>query len=226
MCFSPEADLAAGVVVGVIALDTLRHVRRPAQLPLALVPLAFAAHQFVEVFVWWSLQGRASADVGASAIWWYLLIAFGILPTLVPVAMFLLEPSHLRRLLLGGLSAIGLGVSAYLMYAVSDGSPHARIDVHHIVYSVGLEHDTPVVGLYVLATCGAMLLSSHRSIQLYGVANVVVVALLAWLDRNALVSLWCVWAAMTSFMVNVHLRLADADGRRTPRAMASEDAQA
>jgi Family of unknown function (DUF6629) len=207
MCFSPEADLAAGVVVGVIALDTLRHVRLPERLPLALVPAVFAIHQFVEVFVWWSLGGRASAETGAQAIWWYLLIAFGILPVLVPVAMLLIEPARARRLCLGVLTLIGLGVATALVHTVSTGTPSARIDGHHISYNVGLANDTILVGLYVLACCGAMLVSSHRPIQVYGVANLVVVSLLAWLDRNALVSLWCVWAATTSFLIDVHLRL-------------------
>lgn len=212
MCFSPEADLAAGVVVGVIALDTLRHVRRPERLPLALVPAVFAIHQFVEVFVWWSLEGRASAETGARATWWYLLIAFGILPVLVPVAMLLIEPVRARRRWLAGLALAGLGVAATLVHTLSTGTPSARIDGHHISYNVGLDNDALLVGLYVLACCGAMLISSHRPIQVYGLANLVVVSLLAWLDRNALVSLWCVWAAVTCFLIDVHLRRTDTSG--------------
>jgi hypothetical protein len=32
------------------------------------------------------------------------------------------------------------------------------------------------------------------------------VVLLAWVDRNGFVSLWCGWAAVTSVAIAVHLR--------------------
>ena len=36
----------------------------------------------------------------------------------------------------------------------------------------------------------------------------VVVALLAWVQQNAVISLWCVWAAATSVLINLYLRSA------------------
>lgn len=208
MCFSPEVDLVAGAVVGAVAVDALRHVRRPAQLPLALLPAAFASHQLIEALVWWALQGDVSAGIGDAAAWWYLLIAYGVLPVLVPAAILAPEPSPRRRRLLAALVAVGAGVAAWLMYAVGPGPVRTRIDGHHIAYFVGVDHDAIVVSLYVLATCGAMLLSSHRAIRAYGLINLPVIGLLAWLDQNAVVSLWCVWAAVSSVLIAVHLRRA------------------
>ena len=70
MCFSAEADLVVGVAllpVGVLALREVRHRR---ELPFAALPLLFALHQLVEVFVWRGAEGGvcpAVADTAAFA---------------------------------------------------------------------------------------------------------------------------------------------------------------
>ena len=73
MCFSPEVDALAGLVVGAVAIDAVRHVRRPSDRPLAALPVIFAAHQLVEALVWWSLQGRLPEVVGYLAVLAYLV---------------------------------------------------------------------------------------------------------------------------------------------------------
>ena len=89
MCFSAQADLVGGVVLGAIGIDTLRHVgQRREYLPLAALPLMLAGHQLVEAFVWWSLQGHLSDEVTEIATWLYLLFAFVVLPVYVPAAVF------------------------------------------------------------------------------------------------------------------------------------------
>jgi len=208
MCFSAEADLAAGLIVGVVAVDALRHVRTPAQLPLAALPAIFSVHHLSEVLVWWSLQGQASPATGQRAAWFYLVVAFGVLPALVPLAVRAVETGRSQRRLLGLLVVAGTAVGLVLMRETLDGPIRIRIDGHHLVYGVGVYNDTVVTSAYVVATCGALLLSSYRPIQVYGVLNLAVVALLGWVQQNAVVSLWCVWAAITSVLVAVALRSA------------------
>jgi hypothetical protein len=205
MCFSPEADAVAGLVIGVVGIDTLRHVRRPAQLPLALLPVVFAVHQLVEVFVWLGLQGRVPQVVGQRAEWVYLAIAFGVLPALVPVAVGALEPVA-RRGRMAIFVGIGALVAVLLMYDVVRGPIVATIRGHYIQYDVDLWHGGSLAVLYVLATCGSLLLSAHRHVQAYGVINLVAVLLLAWLNQAGFISLWCLWAAVTSVAIAVHLR--------------------
>ena len=43
MCYSPEADVVAGLMVGAIGIDAVRHVDDRRYLPLAAVPLVLAA---------------------------------------------------------------------------------------------------------------------------------------------------------------------------------------
>ena len=67
MCFSAQADLVAGIVVGGIGVGALRQVHRWRELPLASLPVLFAGHQLVEAFVWLDLTDRASAPTGRVA---------------------------------------------------------------------------------------------------------------------------------------------------------------
>ena len=79
MCFSAEADVAAGVVVGAIGFAALRRVGQKRELPLASLPALFAGHQLSEAFVGWDVTGRASATTGRVALWVYMLFAYVVL---------------------------------------------------------------------------------------------------------------------------------------------------
>jgi hypothetical protein len=208
MCFSAEADVLAGLVVGAIGIDALRHVRQPSEKPLALIPVVLAGHQLVEAFVWWGLQDRVPDDLGRSAMWLFLAIAFGALPVLVPVAVGALEPA-VNRGVVRAFTALGAGVAAVLMYAVVRGPAEASIRGHHVDYRVDLWHGGLIVALYLVATCGSLLVSSHPHVRWFGAANLVAALVLAWLDKTAFISLWCAWAAVTSVAIAAHLRYAD-----------------
>ncbi|EFC79974.1 hypothetical protein [Parafrankia sp. EUN1f] len=47
---------------------------------------------------------------------------------------------------------------------------------------------------------------SLRFLRWFGAVNLAAVGLLAWLETDAVTSLWCAWAAVTSIAVAVHLR--------------------
>lgn len=205
MCFSAEADLVAGLVVGAIGIDTVRSVRVPRRWPLATLPLLLAGHQLIEVLVWWGEQGRVSEGLGRAAAAAYLLIAFGVLPVLVPVAVAALEPAAgLRRT--RWFIALGVAVAAVLVHAVVRGPVSVSIEGHHLSYGVDLWHGGLLVVLYVFATCGSLLASASRAVRTYGLVNLVAVATLAWVDQRAVISLWCGWAAVTSVAIALHLR--------------------
>ncbi len=208
MCFSAEADLVIGVAVGVVGVDTLRHVTDRRELPLASLPLLFAVHQLDEAFVWWSLDGTVGEQVGRVAAYVYLLIAFA-LPVVVPLAVLAIEPDRRRRQVMGGLVGVGAVVSAVLVAAVIRGPLTLEEHGLHIAYSVGLERGGPITAVYVLTVCGAFLASSQRRIAVFGVLNLVAVSVLALLTVDGVISLWCAWAAVTSVLINVHLRTSD-----------------
>ena len=208
MCLSAEADVVAGVVVGAIAVEGFRHAHRPPERLLASLPLLLAAHQLVEAFVWLGLQGEVSKSVWEPALYAYLLIAFGILPVLVPIAVTgMEEPADRHRM--RWFVYIGAVVSAVLMVAVVRGPVVATIQGRHIDYFVDLWHGGVAVALYVVATCGPMLRSRHQHVQWFGAANLVAAVVLGYLSKSSFISLWCLWAAVTSVAIVVHLRHAE-----------------
>ncbi len=206
MCFSAEADFVAGAAITVIGVATLTEARVPKELPLAVLPLAFGLHQITEGFVWLGLEGHASASVGRAAMYTYLAFAWAILPLLAPLAILLVEPLRRRRQTISPLVLLGGIVGASLASSLLVESVSARVHGNVIEYvGAGGSGDLLTVG-YVIATCGAFLLSSRSYIRWFGVANVGAVAVLVVVQSKGLTSLWCVWAAVVSVLILLQLR--------------------
>lgn len=196
-------------MVGAIGVDACRHLRgRNNHLLLAALPLLLGAHQLDEAFVWWGVEGRVPHDVGRVALWIYLLIAFVVLPIFVPVAVFALEPTARRRQQMAPFIALGVCVSAVLLDAMLRAPINAAHRPYHISYSVTISNGGVVVALYVVAVCGALLFSGYRHVALFGFANLIAVAVLAWLTLDGFASLWCGYAALSAGAVALHMRYA------------------
>ncbi|MFI5040535.1 MAG: DUF6629 family protein [Acidimicrobiales bacterium] len=219
MCFSAQADLLGGLVVGAIGIDVVRNVDHRSRLGLlAALPLLLAAHQLDEAVVWWALQGRVAWEVGRVAVWIYLLFAFVVLPVYVPVAVLVLEPPGRRRRIMAPFVALGVLVAAILLVAMVRGPVSATLGDYHIAYSTGLGAGGVIVALYVVAVCGSMLLSSYQDVAIFAIVNLIAVAALARLTLDGLASLWCGWAAVTSGAIALHVRYAGRRGQ-LPQAM-------
>ncbi|MBC9227088.1 hypothetical protein GL325_12195 [Aeromicrobium sp. 636] len=204
MCFSIEADVVAGVALLPVAALSLREVRHVREVPFAALPLLFALHQLTEALVWAGLEGHVSAGVMQAAATVYVLFAFPVLPTLVPLAVLLLEPKG-ARLRVAPFVALGLVVSAHLAYVVLNGPLVVEGHDHAIVYRIDLQHGMFWAVLYIAATVGPALLSGYPSIVAFGALNLVGLSLVALIYRDAFASLWCVLAALLSVMVLLHM---------------------
>lgn len=208
MCFSAEADVVAGAVIIAVGVDAFRHVRTPTEKAVAALPVVLGVHQLIESFVWLGLDDRVPHALERISLWIYLAIAYGVLPVLVPFAVRALEPaSRVRRFRV--FTVLGVGVAAVLMFAVVRGPVEAHIEGRHISYVVNLWYGGVIVALYVVATCGSMMSSSHRHVRWFGAANLAAAGVLAWLDKTAFISLWCLWAAVTGAAIAAHLRHAE-----------------
>ena len=192
-----------------IGVDAYRHLRgRNDHLLLATLPILLGVHQLDEVFVWWGLEDRVPHFVGRIALWIYLLIAFVVLPMFVPVAVLALEPTHRRRWRMAPFVALGAVVSSVLFVAMLRAPIDATEHSYHLEYRVQLSHGGVLVGLYVVAVCGALLFSGFRHVEIFGFANFVAVAFLAWLTLDGFASLWCGYAALSAGAIALHMRYA------------------
>ena len=207
MCFSPQADLVGGAIITVIGIGVLRNVRqRHDHLAFAALPLLFGLHQLTETFVWWGLQGHVPSSVGTVATWIYLLFAFVLLPTYVPLAIRALEPPCERRQIMTGFAVVGAIVSLLLLAAMIRGPVVAHLADDHVAYSIKLHAGLLIVTAYVAATCASAVFSGYRQIAIFGVINLIAVAILAKITIDGFASLWCGWAALTSIAIAYQIR--------------------
>jgi hypothetical protein len=215
MCFSPQADLAGGIVISAIGVAAIRNAqRRRDHVALAALPLILGAHQVIEAFVWLGLQGHVPHELERVALWAYLLIAFVLLPIYVPLAVVINEPSRRRRFIMAPLVALGVAISSILLSTMLRGPVNARLRPYHLAYSIHLSHGGLVVVLYVAAICGTLLLSTRRRVVTFGAVNLVAVGIVAWLTVDGFASVWCGWAAISSGAIALHMRVGKVHGGR------------
>jgi hypothetical protein len=208
MCFSAEADVVAGLVVTAIGVDALRQVRQPAERALGALPVLLGAHLLVEAAVWQGLTGDISASTGRDAMWLYLAIALMVLPVLVPLAVRAVEPDAGRRRTIGYLAILGTALAGVYVFVMLTAPVDVRIDGNHLAYDLNIDHGGFLAGIYAIVACAPPMLSSERGIAAFGMANLVAVVVLVWVESSALTSLWCAWAAVTSVAIAAHLRRA------------------
>lgn len=208
MCFSPEVDIAAGIVVGAVGVDALRHVRSRREMPLAALPIVLGSHLLIEAFVWWGLQGEASQDTYRAALWAYMAIAFVLLPAMAPLAVAAVEPHARNRRAISRFAILGVLVAAFYAAGMADGPIDAAIHDDKIAYHTDVAYGGVIAFVYMVATVGAFLCSSHRRLVSFGVANLVALPVLTLVSTEALASLWCAWAAVASVVIAAHVRTA------------------
>ncbi len=206
MCFSPQADFTAGVVVAGVGIETLRRVRRPRELIVGALPLLFGLHQLVEGFVWLGLRGQVSSGVGDAATGVYIVYAHAVLPAIVPLGFMLLEPDRSRSRLMWPLVGLGVALGAYLLWEITAYPVGAQLQARCIDYTTHTPNDIVIGVLYAAATCGPALLSSRRYLRWFGLVSLVGVIAVALVRAEELTSLWCVYAALVSVLILVHFR--------------------
>ena len=219
MCFSAEADFVSGTAIAAVGVATLTEVRDKRELPLALLPLAFAAHQITEGFVWLGLEGDVPSSIGDVALFAYVFYAWALLPFFAPLAVMLVEPERRRRVAMSVLVGLGAIVGGYLLVVVTTSDISAHIVGDSIDYRGVGDSGNLITALYVAATCGTFLLSSQRKIVWFGVLNLAAVIVIARHQADALTSLWCIWGAIVSVLFYLQFRDWRSSPTRPPREL-------
>jgi hypothetical protein len=204
VCFSTTADLVAGSALVPVAAVSLGNARRLREFPFAALPAVFAVHQLIESLVWAGQDGDVSTGVAHAAAVAYVVIALPLLPALFPLAVLLVQPARGARRALPFL-LLGLLVSARLGYAVAAHTVAVTAHPHALGYDVGVRDGVLWTVLYVIAVVGAALVSGSRAIVAFGVVNLVGLTAVALAYAEAFASLWCVYAALSSVLVAVHM---------------------
>lgn len=206
MCFSAEMDVAAGVAVGAIVVEALRHVRRPRDLPLGALPLLLGAHQLTEAFVWWGDSGRVAASTARTAVLAYVGFAYVVVPLLLPLGSWPWSPTRSAAGRWPGSPPSAPSSRRSTLRRCSTGrSPRwSRPTASPTTPAWATAASWPGCTWWRRwAHCSPpATTASWRS----GRPNLLALPVLSLAYTEALASLWCKWAAVTSVIIAAYLR--------------------
>jgi hypothetical protein len=211
VCFSASANFVGSAVLGAIGVATLLEVKHRRELLFAAMPCLFALHQFTEGFVWLGLDHVLRPIVAHDAGAAYVLYAQGLLPFLLPLSVFLLEPTRSRRLRMLTFSILGGALAVYILWGLIAYPLQVYARGHGIVYFNQISTTTLVAMLYVTATCGALFFSGFRPLVLLGWLNFGGLLVVMLVRRYEFTSLWCAYAAAVSAIIYLFFRRSRAD---------------
>lgn len=193
----------AGALLIVGAL-TLKKVSRPREWVFASLPLLFGLHQFDQGIVWLGLMNLINPQTLHTAAELFVFYAQAVLPFWVPLAVWLIEPNGVKRKLLAALLVIGALLAAYVGWGLTQYPTNVYIHNGSLVYSNAATEYLWVGLLYILTTCGSLILSRSVTVQLFGWLNLIGLVIVYLLAHYAFTALWCLYAAMVSGMLYLH----------------------
>jgi hypothetical protein len=198
-------------VLCAIGVATVRTAPAWRDRPFSLVPLLFGIQQLAEGVLWAALGGGdAALATGAARV--YTTFSHVMWPVLIPLAVMLQEPQRTRQRMVAGLLGGGVAVAALYAFSLWTNGVHASAAGNSLVYAVSVPFPWLQGLAYIAVTCGSLLLSSRRSIVVFGVAALLSAGIAYALYRQAFASVWCFFAAGLSLLVYAHFR-----ARRAPR---------
>lgn len=215
MCFSANASFASGAIVAAVGVVTVARSNHPNEWLFAALPLFFAWHQFNEGMVWLGLHGNLG--VGTLDGWGfaYMLYAQALLPLLMPLSVWLIEPDKHRGRRILPFLVVGVLLAFYVLWALLHFDTEILVRDHSVVYRNAGTHGSLVAVLYVVVTCGALFFSGYRYIVMLGVLNLVGLCVVLLIKQYAFTSVWCAYAAVISVLIYGHFhrrRRAEAHG--------------
>lgn len=192
-----------------IGIAAVKHVKRPRDLMVAAVPVLFAAQQAVEGALWLQLSSdNASTANTAGLAFTFLIFAVVLWPIYSALAVLSIEPDHRRRVVLSGIAVSACLLSAYLFGDLVNDAPVAIIRGHSIAYPSDVSPFSWQQLPYLLCTCGASLMSSHKTVRTFGLIVLLGFAVSAYAYWWAFISVWCFFAAAGSTVLYFHFKRA------------------
>jgi hypothetical protein len=206
MCFSATASFTAASCLFGAGAVTLSRVARQRDVALAGVPLLFGAQQAIEGGLWLALPDPRNAAPALLLANAFALIALVLWPLYAPAAAGLAEDDAKRRGRIWWLLPFG---AAFALYSAADIWQHpyrAVMTAHSLCYINNSPYPSFAIAVYVLATCGGFLLSTHRALFAFGLVVTVGLAMSLIFFLADLVSIWCFFAALASAALLFHFR--------------------
>ncbi len=213
MCFSATASFVTGSALSASGLVTIHKTKKKREMPLASIPLIFGAQQIIEGFVWLSF---GTGWFNIIATYAYSFFSHVFWPVFLPFAVYCLEKDSKKKKFLLWFIFLGSAVSLFILYFILTEGITSQIVNRCIAYNSPHPYQNFILTLYVIATCGSCLISSHKIVNIFGLVMLTSLFATVWFFRENLVSVWCFFAAILSWLI--YLQIArKKTGRRTTR---------
>jgi len=219
MCFSAEVSYAAAAVLlptGAFAIS--RAYRRDQRyLAIAALPLLFGFQQFFEGLVWTAASYGDANRIQTFSLA-YMFFSWLAWPVWVPFSVYFLEPCRRRHLylvfsILGGM----LGAMQYIPYFAHEDWLAVKFFDRAISYEGTVLFDFIMrreitYAVYLFVILAPLLTSSKRSVNIFGMLIVLVVAVTYLFFSYAYISIFCLGGAIMSIYL-VYMVLRETDGK-------------
>lgn len=167
--------------------------------------MLFGIQQLTEGVIWLTF-GYDGPLLKQAMTYLYSGFSHVLWPMYVPFAFGLLETVPWRKKAIFAFEVAGVAVGLYLLYFMVSRPMVAEVIGRHIVYVSPHFYLIPVMVLYLAATCASCFFSSHGFGKLFGILALLSFIAAYLIHVIALVSIWCFFAAILSFLVYLHLR--------------------
>ncbi len=206
MCFSATSSFTASAVLLVIGVVTVRSARQPNERPFAAIPLLFALQQFSEGIIWLTFQAEGPLVDSANTAMTYAYTFFShvLWPMYVPVAVWLIEPDAPRRRTLAAFAIAGAVVGLFLLGVMFSFPVTSRPTEHHVEYVLPHFFGAATMTLYMMASSVSLILSTHRTVKIFGVLAVLSFIVAYAFYATWFISVWCFFAGLMSGVVVFH----------------------
>lgn len=204
MCFSAPASFGVALVLGLSGAGALSKVSERREIPLASVPLVFAAQQASEGTLWLALGNEDLSHWARLLANVFMFMALVVWPLWPPLAAILVEPDRRRRLAMIVILIVAIPLAFRGVSGMWTHGYEACVVQNSIAYSNGLPYLPRQFAGYVLCACFPFLLSSHKTLRLFGAIVLAGLIISASVYTYAYVSVWCFFAAAGSLTIYLH----------------------
>ena len=206
MCFSAAASFGAGAVLSLVGAGALMKAQTKSQALFAAIPFIFSAQQMSEGMLWLAVKNQDIQSWEPFFTYAFLFFALVLWPVYIPYTIWLLEKNIRRKKILGILLGLGSATSVCLLTVLLIYPANVVADHHHIHYSFDLplvtRNLTGLVSLfYFIATILSPFISGIKRMKWLGIVFLVSYLFSVIFFSGFLVSVWCYFAALLSFVV-------------------------
>jgi len=205
MCFSATASFSASAVLLGMGTLTLKSTRQRRDWLFAAIPLLFGIQQFIEGVVWLSFEYGPSL-LNMVMTYGYTFFSHVLWPVYLPLAIVCMEPPGWRRYSLFGLVAAGATVSLYLLYYLVSYPVVSAPIGHHVLYVSPHFYQEAVITTYLLSSVFGGFLSSHRTVNVFGVLALLSFIATYYFYTTWFISTWCFFCALLSVVIYFHVK--------------------